>query len=187
MTERLTLAELLVVALTMSLDGFAVAVALGALGQAHRRWRVAATFAAFGAAAPMLGILAGRQIAGWMEAWAEAVGVAVLAALGVWALWQAARGEEPDARRGRRAATGAGLLVLGATLSSDNLVIGFGLGLHDARAVPVGVAAGAVVFLAALAGIEVGRAGRRQWGRYATGLAGVMLVGVAGALWRGWI
>jgi putative Mn2+ efflux pump MntP len=187
-TGRLTLAELIVVAVVMGLDNFAAAVVLGTLGQAVRRWRIAAVFAAFGAAAPMLGVAAGRGIAGALEVWAEWLGVAVLAGLGAWALWNAWHGGGAvGEHRARGAATGTGLLVLAATLSTDNLAIGFGLGLHDARVLPVGIAAGAAVFVATLAGLEVGRAGRRRWGRYATAAAGVMLIGIALALARGWI
>jgi putative Mn2+ efflux pump MntP len=187
-TGRLTLVELIVVAITMGLDNFAAAVALGTLGEAVRRWRIASVFAAFGAAAPMLGVAAGRGIAGALEVWAGWVGVALLAGLGAWAVWNAWRGEDAvGERRARGAATGAGLLALAATLSVDNLAIGFGLGLHEAGVVAVGLAAGTAVFVTTLAGLEVGRAGRRRWGRWAAGAAGVMLIGIAVALARGWI
>jgi manganese efflux pump family protein len=182
----LSAVDVLFVALVISADNFAAALALGSLGQRRRAWRVALTFGVFGAAAPVVGILLGRTLSAYLQQYAEWIGIGVLAALGTWTLWHARRGSVGE-RAARRASRGRGLLLLAGGVSVDNLVVGVGLGLHGAATWVVGPAAGAIIVLLSFLGVRLGDHVRDVWEHRAALGAGMLLLVLAAVMALGWI
>jgi manganese efflux pump family protein len=170
--------EILLAAIAISLDNLAVALALGTRSRTPERYRIAGIFAMFGGAAPVLGILLGRSISALATTWAEWIGVAALAMIGAWTIRNAIRHAGRDEPRVAPAGYAA-LVLLGATLSIDNLVVGFGLGLHGTEPLALGLTAAGMVFVVTLAGLRAGQVGRRRWGPYAEGAAGGLLILIA--------
>ena len=157
------LAALLVVALAIGLDNFGAAVALGVSGvDARFRLRLALVFGIFEAAMPIIGLVIGRSAANALGTAAPALAGALIGAMGVFAVVTALVERRRGAAGGKapRARQQPGLLrlvLLGAALSIDNLVIGFALGTYDVSIV-VAVAVIAVVSVGlALLGLELGR------------------------------
>jgi manganese efflux pump family protein len=177
--------DLAFIALVISADNFAAALALGALGQGRRAWRISLAFGAFGGAAPLLGMLLGRQVSGYLRDYADWAGVAVLVALGLWTIGQARDGI--DRRAARRAGRGGGLLLLAAGVSADNLAVGLGLGLHGVESWTLGAATGVSTVLVSLLGLRLGDGVRRAWQQRAALGAGLLLLMLAGAVALGWI
>jgi manganese efflux pump family protein len=175
-------AELLVVGFAISLDNLAASLALGARLERRLRLRASLIFAGFGGLAPALGIIVGRHLASPVRAWAEWIGVAALAALGLWAIVSSR--SQSYAGPPRRAGL-APFLLLGASLSLDNLVVGFGVGLHGANALSLAGVTAAMVFFASFAGMHLGRRGYRRWGAAARAAAGVLILAIAAALAAG--
>lgn len=177
--------ELLILGVAIGANNFAVALALGALGQAPRRWRIAGVFGAFEFAVPLLGLLVGRGLADVAAGAGRWIGAALLAALGVWTLAVAARGRGRGESLGSRVTTWQGLAGLAAGLSLDNLVVGFALGLQRVSPLLVAgvIAAFSVTFT--LAGLALGAGGRRRWLRPTELAAGVALLLVAAGVATG--
>jgi manganese efflux pump family protein len=166
----------------MSVDGFAAATALGALGQRSGHLRIAFVFGLAALALPLAGMALGAALSGFLARLAGWIGVAALVALGLATVARALRGDAPaDPRAAHPAADGLGLLLLAGSLGLDNLVIGLGLGLHGTGSWLVGPTAGGFTFAATLLGLRTGVAGRRQWGTRATIAAGLLLI-LIGAL-----
>jgi len=175
------LLEALALGLVMSVDGFAAAVALGAMGQRARYWQIALVLGMFALVFPILGMAAGAALSGSIAIVAEWIGIVTLVALGCWTIAAAYRSPDggPRINHARPATTGSGILLLGVSVSADNLVIGFGVGLHGSGSWLVGAAAGVLTFAAVHAGLRAGRGGRRAWGRLATYAAGILLLIIA--------
>lgn len=120
--------RLLVVALFLSLglDTLAVAVGLGISGLDRRdRIRFGLSFAAAEGIMPLVGLLLGATLAravGDVAGWVAAV---VLLCVGLYITWEGLRGEE----REFRSASLVTLLATAASVSMDELAVGFGLGL----------------------------------------------------------
>jgi putative Mn2+ efflux pump MntP len=178
------LLEIGVAALVVGLDNFAVALALAAMGEHRRRLRVTLTFSLFGGAAPAAGALIGMRLSAVLAGPAELVAAVVLAVIGVASIRSGVRLQSLDSTPGR-VGTGTGLLLLAASVSTDNLAVGFGLGLHGARALPLAVACGISVGVLTAIGFLIGGAARRRWERWSLIAAGVLLVGMASAILLG--
>lgn len=178
--------DLLVLGAVIGANNLATALALGALGQAHRRWRIVGVFALFEFVVPLIGIWLGGRVASSLEARWGWLGPALIALVGIWTLVTIATGGD-EQRLARRVASWSGLFVLAATLSVDNLVIGFSLGLG--RRSPLLVASVIALFSASFAwiGLNAGRAARREWHQRAAIGSGVLLLVLAVATGLGWV
>ncbi|MDF0591870.1 manganese efflux pump [Methanotrichaceae archaeon Mx] len=167
-------------------NNLAVALALGALGQAERRLRVMLVFGLFEFFVPLVGIWLGSATAEAIGLQTNVVGAVLLVGLGLSAVIVGLRDQKADEELARRVTEWRGLLFLAACLSVDNLAVGFGLGLG--RANPLAVAT-AIAFFSVLftwAGMRLGRDSRHGWERGAKIVAGALLVGLGLAGGAGW-
>ena len=160
----------LALVLPLAIDTFAATAALAVAGltPAQRR-RATVLFPAFEAGMPLLGLaggaLAGRA-AGGVAAW---IAIGVILATGAWMLAEREEGH------------GAATVALAASVSVDELAVGFSLGLLGVPAVEAIALIALQAVVASQAGLRLGaRLGARA-GERAERLAGVALL-VAGAV-----
>lgn len=177
--------ELLLLGAAIGANNLAVALALGALGQWHRRWRVAGAFTVSEFAIPLVGLAIGTAASQVLAGAGRWLGAGLLAALGLWTL-RPARDPRRDERMARRVTTWRGLAVLAVGLGLDNLLVGFSIGVPGGVS-PLALAAtiAAFAFVFTLGGMRLGAVGRRRWEGLAQRGAGVALVVVAAAVATG--
>lgn len=163
--------------LLVGLDNLQVGAALGLVRMsAARRWAFAAAFALCETAMPLAGLALGRAVAEAAGAWAEGIGIAVLALCGVLIVVLSLRGREAEESfAGSRLA----LAGLPLSLSLDNLAAGVGLGSLGfpviASALVIGAVSGALCALGLFGGARL-----RQWvPKRAELLSGVYLLALA--------
>lgn len=176
-----TVLTLLLVAGSVGLDNFAASIAIGLAGVDRAlRIRVAVVFGGFEAGMPVIGILAGRGVSGSLGSGAHLIGGGLLILVGAHAAFGALRGGE-DAGPELAGARLGRMLVLGAGLSIDNLIVGFALGAHRASLVLAVVLIGVVSVGMSLIGLDLGdRVGARvERGSELLGAGVLVLVGVA--------
>lgn len=178
--------EVMLAGLVIGVDNLAAALALGALGQRARLVRIAAAFTVFGAIMPVVGALAGRGLAEAVAGVGAWLGAAVLAGLGGWMLVQAVR-ESGGEAAAERVTGGRGLFLLAATLSLDNLAVGFGLGVGGTPPWAIGFVGGLSVFGLTVLGLRAGDAARVRWQRYAHLTGAALLLALALAMALGWV
>jgi len=175
------LGDLLILGLTLSLDNFRTAVALGAL---RLRWRHAAQVAlAFGfwdAVAPLAGILVGQYLGQRIGSTAQYVGAIALATYGLYLLVQAWRTPAPEEFDSRWA-----LFGLPLPLSLDNVVAGTSLGLVGFSPWLAPPVFGAITALMSFAGLQLGRAAAHFIRIRSDLLTGAALVVMATVVWLG--
>lgn len=122
-------AKLVALVVPLGLDTFAVAAALGMLGtSAATRLRVSVLFTAFEAAMPLIGLSLGTPLGHAIGHAATYVAIGVLLAFGLYTLLGADQREEQQLAQLTNA-RGPGALLLGLSISLDELAIGFTLGL----------------------------------------------------------
>lgn len=175
--------QILMLGMAMGMNNALASVALGAMRMRRRdQLRIALVFGVFEALMPIAGVVIGEQVSRLAGNQARWIGIAVLAAFGIYSLLKREEGEDAHARTEVR---GMRVVMLAAALSLDNLTIGFGLGMLR---VPLALAAalfGMISLAMAYAGLEVGRWLGTAVNISADKLAGLVLLLTAGLmLWH---
>ena len=180
---------LLLVALSLGLCNFAVAVGIGVSGVDGRtRLRVGVIFGLFEGGMPILGLLLDRSLAHTMGRAAHWIGAALLVAAGLFAIvqaicsWHRQQDQAGVVPAGQR--TGR-LLVTGAVLSIDNLAVGFALGTFHVNVVVAAVVIAVVAVAMSLVGLELGNRLGARTGERGELLGGLALIGVGIAVASG--
>jgi putative Mn2+ efflux pump MntP len=175
---------LLLIALSVGLDNFGAATAIGVSGVDRKlRVRIALIFGVFEATMPVLGLLLGHSFAHDLGTAARPIGGILLGLVGAYAIVTELVGKggnkkvaEPSVKR---------LMVIGAALSIDNLVIGFALGAYHANLVVAAITIAAVSVVLSLLGLEVGRHLGERLGQRGELVGGAVLIVVGVAIGTG--
>ena len=173
--------DLLILGITLSLDNFRTAIALGALRITRRHAaQVAMVFGFWDAVAPLVGILAGDYLAQSIGSTADYVGAVVLGAYALHLLVRAWRTAEPEELDERWA-----LFGLPLPLSVDNVVAGTSLGLLGYSPWLAPPLFGVITALMTFLGLQLGRAAAHYIRIRSDLLTGVALLVMAIALGLG--
>ncbi|HML01597.1 MAG TPA: manganese efflux pump [Acidimicrobiales bacterium] len=180
----MVIARLVAFVIPLGLDTFAVAAALGLTGLSPRqRLRVSLVFAAFEGLTPAVGLLIGAVLGRAIGSAADYVAGGLLITYGVYVLVRA-QDEGEDEGVGRMATThGWALILLGLSVSMDELAVGFTLGLSRVPVIPALVLIAAQAFVLSQLGIRLGvrlsaraRHGTERTAGVVLGLLGVWIV-----------
>jgi putative Mn2+ efflux pump MntP len=167
--------------LPLCLDTFAIAAAIGLTRPTGaQRLRFSLLFAAFEGGMPVIGLLVGAGLGRAIGGWSDYVAIAALAGLGLYMLF----GRDDDEGRAQRLATSSGsaVLVLGLSVSLDELAIGFSLGLLNVPIVPAIILIAAQAFVVSQIGFVLGGRVGEATREGAERLAGAVLLAIGGAL-----
>lgn len=172
--------------ISVGLSNFAGAIGIGISGiDTRTRIRVGVAFGFFEGMMPVIGLLLGAAVAGYLGHLARYIGGAILVVTGGYTIWQARRTARLEHQTGTVVAVaGLGmhqLLVMALALSIDNLAVGFAIAIYNVPIVEAAVLMAVVSVAMSLVGLELGhRLGERveEWSEEIGG--GVLiLVGVA--------
>src|SRR5215218_10333053 len=146
--------DVLILGVTLSLDNFRTAIALGPLRLPRRRAvHVALVFGFWDMVAPLVGLLGGAYLGETIGSKAEYVGAVVLAAYGLYLLAEAWRTPAPRELDHRWALYG-----LPFPLSVDNIVAGTSLGLLGFSPWLAPPVFGTITAIMTFVGLYIGRA-----------------------------
>lgn len=175
---------LVLVALSVGLDNFGAATAIGVSGVDRvLRLRIAVIFGAFEAGMPIAGVFLGHSVARELGDAAKPFAGALLGLVGAFAVISHAMGSHQRNRaQGRDVRS---LLVIGAALSIDNLVIGFSLGSTRVNVAVAALTIGVVSVALSLLGLEVGRRLGERVGQRSELVGGAMLILIGVAVGTG--
>jgi putative Mn2+ efflux pump MntP len=173
------IARLIAFVIPLGLDTFAVSAALGLGGLSPRqRLRVSLVFAVFEGLTPAVGLLVGTALGRSIGRAADYPAGALL--LG-YALFVLLRHEDESEGASEMTTThGWALVVLGLSVSMDELAVGFTLGLSRVPVVPALVLIALQAFVVSQVGIRVGARLSERLREGAERVAGLIL-GVLGA------
>jgi manganese efflux pump family protein len=178
---------LILVALSLGLSNFAVAIGIGIAGtDALTRLRVGIVFGLFETGMPVAGLALGRGLAQDLGAAAHWTSAGLLIATGTWSVLQAA-GSGPPPAAGQQAQRGWRLVIAGLAASVDNLAVGFALGAFHVSLAPAVITIGSVSVALSLVGLELGARIGTRVGQRGELLGGVVLIVVGIAIATGLI
>lgn len=174
----MTTTQLLLIALGVSADAFAVALVQGTTIRERITRRVlllAVVFGAFQAVMPLIGWALGSSFAGLITSIDHWIAFGLLAGIGAKMLYDAV-----TYRNGEDAATFTirSVLTLAVATSIDALAVGIGFAMVAINICVAVALIGLTTFLASLLGGWIGHHGGRALGRPATAIGGVMLIAI---------
>jgi len=175
----------ILVAVALGLDNFAVCVGIGLTGTDGRiRLRIVVVFGVFEAVMPLIGLLVGRQLAYRIGSDGNYLAGGLLIATGLYSLLEVRRGPA-DAPA---SSAGPGRLVLtGAALSVDNLVVGFALGAYRVPVVLSALVIGVVSVAMSLVGLQLGNRMGASVEKRSEVLGAAVLIAVGVAITAGFL
>lgn len=147
--------EVIVLALALSMDAFAVSIGLGSKGNSPGLGLKAGLFfGAFQALMPFIGYLGGRGILGWVDAYAHWIAFGLLALIGAKMIYE---GLHEGIEESISAITNKMMLLLSIATSIDAMAAGFSLTLLDINAYLACLIIGMTTFAFSWAGVEIGK------------------------------
>jgi putative Mn2+ efflux pump MntP len=146
--------EVIVLAIALSMDAFAVSIGLGSKGNIKGLGLKAGLyFGAFQALMPFIGYLGGRGVLGWVDAYAHWIAFGLLALIGGKMIYEGlSEGIEEDIA----AITHKMMLVLAIATSIDAMAAGFSLTLLDIEAWLACLIIGVTTFAFSWIGVLIG-------------------------------
>jgi putative Mn2+ efflux pump MntP len=147
--------EVIVLAIALSMDAFAVSIGLGAKGSTRGLGLKAGMFfGAFQALMPFIGYLGGKGVLGWVDAYAHWIAFGLLALVGGKMIYEGLHeGIEEDIA----AITNKMMLVLAIATSIDAMAAGFSLTLLDINAYLACLIIGVTTFAFSWLGVQIGK------------------------------
>lgn len=147
--------EVIVLAIALSMDAFAVSIGLGSKGNTRGLGLKAGLFfGAFQALMPFIGYLGGKGVLGWVEAYAHWIAFGLLALIGAKMIYEGLHeGIEEDIA----AITNKMMLILAIATSIDAMAAGFSLTLLNFNAYLACLIIGTTTFAFSWIGVQIGK------------------------------
>lgn len=147
--------EVMILAVALSMDAFAVSIGLGA-----RKYipglalKAGLFFGIFQALMPFIGFLGGKGVLGWIDAYAHWIAFGLLALIGAKMIYEGVQeGIEEDISD----ITNKMMLILSIATSIDAMAAGFSLTLLDTNPYIACLVIGVTTFAFSLAGVFIGK------------------------------
>lgn len=174
----------ILLALGMSVDAFAAALARGA-GSLHYTWRqtvkTALIFGIVETITPLIGWLVGSITQKFIAEYDHWLAFGLLLALGLKMIWGALHDDDDEAAAADKNRTDTTLLLTVITAiatSIDSMVVGVGLAFLDANIWLTALAIGTSTTIMAAIGLRLGRLLGQKIGSRAEMAGGVVLIGI---------
>ena len=147
--------EVIVLAVALSMDAFAVSIGLGSKGNTRGLGLKAGLFfGGFQALMPFIGYLGGKGVLGWVDAYAHWIAFGLLALIGAKMIYEGLHeGIEEDIA----AITNKMMLLLAIATSIDAMAAGFSLTLLDVNAWLACLIIGVTTFAFSWVGVQIGK------------------------------
>jgi manganese efflux pump family protein len=181
----MNLLSTVLLALAMSTDAFAAAVAKGAaLHRPHWREAIRAglIFGSIEAVTPLIGWGLGSLATSYVEAWDHWIAFGLLGALGLKMIHSGLRAGEAAVEERPTRHPFWMLAVTGFATSIDAMAVGVGLAFLDVGILPVAAAIGLTTFVMVTAGVMLGRVLGAIAGKRAEIVGGIVLIGIGAAI-----
>jgi putative Mn2+ efflux pump MntP len=147
--------EVIILAIALSMDAFAVSIGLGSKGNTRGLGLKAGLFfGTFQALMPFIGYLGGKGVLGWVEAYAHWIAFGLLALIGAKMIYE---GMQEGIEESIKEITNKMMLLLAIATSIDAMAAGFSLTLLDVNAWLACLIIGVTTFAFSWFGVLIGK------------------------------
>lgn len=146
--------EVIILAIALSMDAFAVSIGLGAKKNTpNLALKAGVFFGVFQALMPLIGYLGGKGVLGWIENYTHWIAFGLLVLIGAKMIYE---GVQESIEEVISVITNKVMLILAIATSIDAMAAGFSLTLLDANPYIACLAIGMVTFAFSVTGVFVG-------------------------------
>ena len=146
--------EVIILAIALSMDAFAVSIGLGAKKHApNMALRAGGFFGIFQALMPFIGYLGGQGVLGWVETYAHWIAFGLLSLIGAKMIYE---GTQEGVEEAIARVTNKMLLVLAIATSVDAMAAGFSLTLLAVNPYVACLVIGVITFAFSVIGVYIG-------------------------------
>ena len=146
--------EVIILAIALSMDAFAVSIGLGAKKHApNMALRAGGFFGIFQALMPFIGYLGGQGVLGWVETYAHWIAFGLLSLIGAKMIYE---GTQEGVEEAIAHVTNKMLLVLAIATSVDAMAAGFSLTLLAVNPYVACLVIGVITFAFSVIGVYIG-------------------------------
>lgn len=173
------IAEIILIAVGLSLDAFAVSVGAssnGSVTDARSKFRLSFHFGLFQFMMPVIGWLIGSKIEPLVADFDHWIAFLLLFYVGVKMIKESF--EKDDRKEGGNPSKGITLIILSVATSIDALVVGFSLALINVEIWYPSVMIGFITGILSLAGIYIGSYLGEKFGKRTELAGGLVLIGI---------
>lgn len=173
--------QLVLIALGVAADAFAVSLAQGTWIKRNLIRRAFVLAAAFGiaqAVMPALGWLIGNSVLGFIKDIDHWVAFGLLVAVGVHMIVESLLGDGDDPGENVDNFSLRAVFLLAVATSIDALAVGFGFAATDVNILLAALVIGLMTAAFSLLGVWLGHRGGKRFGRPATVVGGLVLIGI---------
>ena len=147
--------EVIILAVALSMDAFAVSIGLGAKENTPKlALKAGLFFGIFQALMPFIGYLGGKGVLGWIEAYAHWIAFGLLALIGAKMIYE---GLHEGIEKEISTLTNKMMLILAIATSIDAMAAGFSLTLLDANPYFACLIIGMITFAFSWIGVSIGK------------------------------
>ena len=178
--DKLDFISILIIALGLSADCFAVALGGGfSLKKItlNHVLRISFSFGIFQALMPAIGWLVGSSFAGLISSFDHWIAFGLLVFIGGRMLWEFLHSEKED-KKETDITRGTQLLLLSVATSIDSLAAGLSFAFLEVNIVLAIITIGVVAFMVTAIGFATGRKAGKLIGRWAELAGGIILIGI---------
>lgn len=169
--------SIIAIAIVIALNNLTVSLSLGAMGQRNHQGRILLVFGVFEFMVPLIGVWLGQKMSGRMASHTDWLGPVLLGLIGLVTLISAVRYTQSKRKKLTEAVTSWwGLIMLSAGLSTDNLMVGFSLGLGGVKPLVLALSIMLCSVLFSWIGLMLGNRIQRNYEREGAALSGVLLI-----------
>ena len=174
--------EVLILAVALSMDAFAVSIGLGAKHNSrimHLSLMSALYFGFFQGVMPLMGYLGGKGVLGWIESYAPWIVFLLLLLIGVKMIYESfSEGIEEDITQ----ITHRVMLILAIATSIDAMAAGFSLTILDVNPLIACLIIGSITFFFSWLGVLIGSKSGTWLESKAEFLGGITLILIGGKI-----
>lgn len=175
--------QIFLLSIGVAADAFACSVVRGTAIRVNlfkRALVLAGIFGVFQAAMPLIGWVIGRFFAGItfiaeIDHW---IAFALLGVVGAKMIWDAFQPEDDETIVDDGRVQFRPAIILGLATSIDALAVGMGLAFVEVSILKVALSMGIITFALSLVGAWIGHHGGGKFGKWATILGGIILIGI---------
>lgn len=147
--------EIVILAIALSMDAFAVSIGLGAKKNTPGlALRAGLYFGIFQTLMPLIGYFAGMGVSAWIETYAHWIAFGLLTFIGAKMIYE---GMQEGIEEDISTVTHKMMLALAIATSIDAMAAGFSLTLLNANPYLASLAIGAITFAFSVAGVSIGK------------------------------